>query len=1422
MEPSSTFDSEGQSPRPQTNSNSQPSSASTSSIALDRAKQTASKLRNLQKLNREKQLNSKSQQNVAQNLASDSKSPTNPSPQSNDPKSAQPSAPAHSADATSNSILTRSPTESVETEMQSQPSSQIEQTSNLSHTPSPKSSDKKLTKTLQGKPPNRPSSKQTTNSNRSGTKADRQFLNRTAQKSAETLKLQRTTRSWRRDTPVPDNTNLRKLQKLDADLTNTLAVYQSGNRVRPRVQRMQTDDYSEWAYVDNSDVVDFFERIPQPALVFPFELDPFQKRAILHIEAQQSVFVAAHTSAGKTVVAEYAIALAASMHSKVFYTSPIKTLSNQKLRDFKDKFDDVGLVTGDVSINDNAQCVIMTTEILRSMLYRGADAIRDVSYVIFDEVQFLNDEERGVVWEESIIMLPPHIGIIMLSATVPNALEFAAWVGKTKNRRVAVVSTSHRPVPLEHAWLHPSRDNPEDLEATVLLKQGGPFLSKNYRSALNAQGGTKRKDGRGQRNKRTKKDAEKEDLENDDSKGSVLKHAQESLESDVERHEAKQSTSESEFTDKESSNNIVKHGNEETSSNRKDGMEDERDEEIGKKEWQPNSHAQSNDKVAQSSASRKQNVSSGASSSNKGPKGRNKNKAIGGKSAGRKGGKGDGPNSFQSPWTPVIKFVHENQLTPTVLFCFSKKKCEQAVEGLENSDLLPDSGDKALVHSFFDTAIFRLREEDRELPQVLRARTNLKRGISAHHAGLLPIIKEITEILFSKGLVKVLFATETFAMGVNMPARTVIFTGLRKNDGRRFRTLEAGEFTQMSGRAGRRGLDNVGHVYLFFPPDEKIPDEQPLRQVMTGEPISLKSAFRLTYNMILNVLRVDELRVEEMMKQSFSEAGEEEKAISITGVLDKASNTLDGIKNTNDSLEKPVSRRMRRNNEGLSAYVEKYVSLCSANSTLAPNDVLPVLKASIVPGRVVVARLADIDLLALGMVYSIVPDNNSRGRNREGRDDERAVSVERYTFLWLAVISGVEQRTIGDHPRSVLLLPEVLDRRQMRTEPRVVTSNGLIVCLRKVKASDIVYITAEVDEVDAERRKTQYAATRSWVFGQRALPAKRTLLQNGTFLQQVITRWRERLNGISESAEFVAGFGRGNDNGKFESKGRKTGKLKLSEAYKQREALCVELVCSAPMAMSVIGLPPKERKEKLETLIVEENIRKKMIALKTVSRTGSESSLLPEYAKRVEVLQKLKYVGEDGLSVQLKGRCACEVATADCIVLTEIVLESVLNGLSAAEVASLLSSLVCRKKNGAEVHKLDAKIYSKAYCEAKAAMRAVVENVGKAQEECGVDLTFDIGDSCDGFEGSMCRWDLAHAVYSWACGEPFCNITNLTEQQEGDIVVCVKRLSELLKDAEAVAKGVGNEELSLVLDEAITCIRRDVIFNGSLYLDEGE
>ena len=538
----------------------------------------------------------------------------------------------------------------------------------------------------------------------------------------------------------------------------------------------------EWAHMVDvkREITNFQELVPSMARVWPFELDTFQKEAVYHLENGDSVFVAAHTSAGKTVVAEYAIALAMRHMTKAIYTSPIKALSNQKFRDFRLEFQDVGILTGDVQINAEASCLIMTTEILRSMLYRGADLLRDVEFVIFDEVHYVNDLERGVVWEEVIIMLPEQVTLILLSATVPNTYEFASWVGRTKKKDIYVISTPKRPVPLEHyLWA--------DKAMHKIVNADKKFLDTGWKEANIAMSGR-------------------------DKRKAVV----------------------------EASGSAIQRG------------------------------------ASGSAGGRGQAQRSGplrGGQQHGGTQQRTRGQASRGPGNIARTGRGGGRTSAaqdRNIWVHLVQHLKKHDLLPACIFVFSKKRCEQNADALLNLDFCTAS-EKSAIHMTVERSIARLKRDDRLLPQIRRLRELLSRGIAVHHGGLLPIVKEVVEMLFAKTLVKVLFATETFAMGLNLPTRTVVFSGFRKHDGRAFRDLLPGEYTQMAGRAGRRGIDLVGSVIIVNSNCDEAPPAATLKHMILGDPTNLRSQFRLTYNMILNLLRVEALKIEEMIKRSFSE-----------------------------------------------------------------------------------------------------------------------------------------------------------------------------------------------------------------------------------------------------------------------------------------------------------------------------------------------------------------------------------------------------------------------------------------------------------------------------------------------------------------------------------------------------------------------
>lgn len=467
-----------------------------------------------------------------------------------------------------------------------------------------------------------------------------------------------------------------------------------------------------------------------PAKTYPFTLDPFQQVSVASIERNESVLVSAHTSAGKTVVAEYAIAQCLKNNQKVIYTSPIKALSNQKYREFNAEFGDVGLMTGDITLNPNASCLVMTTEILRSMLYRGSEIMREVAWVIFDEVHYMRDKERGVVWEETIILLPDKVRYVFLSATIPNAMQFAEWITKTHNQPCHVVYTDFRPTPLQH-YLFPKGSDGIHL----VVDEKGDFKDENFEKAM---------------------------------------------------------------------------------SKIADDQEDS------------------------------------------GPNGRKK------KGKGQQLAKGSN-RRIASDIYKIVKMIMMKSFNPVIVFSFSKRDCEDYA--LQMAGLaFNDEAEKTMVNKVFDSAMSSLSRRDRELPQIDNILPLLRKGIGVHHSGLLPILKETIEILFQEGLIKVLFATETFSIGLNMPAKTVVFTSVKKFDGKSERWLTPSEFIQMSGRAGRRGIDPRGIVIMMI--DQKV-DPVVAKNIVRGEQDKLNSEFRLGYNMILNLMRVEGIAPDYMLEKCF-------------------------------------------------------------------------------------------------------------------------------------------------------------------------------------------------------------------------------------------------------------------------------------------------------------------------------------------------------------------------------------------------------------------------------------------------------------------------------------------------------------------------------------------------------------------------
>uniref|UniRef100_A0A8D1FFX0 Superkiller complex protein 2 n=1 Tax=Sus scrofa TaxID=9823 RepID=A0A8D1FFX0_PIG len=788
----------------------------------------------------------------------------------------------------------------------------------------------------------------------------------------------------------------------------------------------------EWAIpVDvTSPVGDFYRLIPQPAFQWAFEPDVFQKQAILHLERHDSVFVAAHTSAGKTVVAEYAIALAQKHMTRTIYTSPIKALSNQKFRDFRNTFGDVGLLTGDVQLHPEASCLIMTTEILRSMLYSGSDVIRDLEWVIFDEVHYINDAERGVVWEEVLIMLPDHVSIILLSATVPNALEFADWIG--------------------------------------------------YYAAVEAK------------------------------KERMSKHAQ--------TFGAKQPTNQG------------------------------------------------------------------------------------------------GPAQDRGVYLSLLASLRAREQLPVVVFTFSRGRCDEQASGLTSLDLTTSS-EKSEIHLFLQRCLARLRGSDRQLPQVLHMSELLHRGLGVHHSGILPILKEIVEMLFSRGLVKVLFATETFAMGVNMPARTVVFDSMRKHDGSTFRDLLPGEYVQMAGRAGRRGLDPTGTVILLC--KGRVPEMADLHRMMMGKPSQLQSQFRLTYTMILNLLRVDALRVEDMMKRSFSEFPSRKDSKAHEQALAELTKRL-------GALEEPdVTGQL----VDLPEYYSWGEELTETRSLIQRRIMESVngLK-SLSVGRVVVVKSRE-HHNALGVILQVSSTSTSRV----------------FTTLVLC-----DKPMSEDPQQKGPASPDVPYPDDLVGFKLFLPEGPCDHTVAKLQPGDVAAITTKVLRVNGEKILEDFSKRQQPKFKKDPPSAAvTTAVQELLRLAQAHLAGPPTLDPVNDlqlkDVSVVEGGLRAR---------------KLEELI--RGAQCVH---SPRFPAQYVKL--RERMQ----------IQKEMERLRFLLSDQS-LLLLPEYHQRVEVLRTLGYVDEAG-TVKLAGRVACAMSSHE-LLLTELMFDNALSALRPEEIAALLSGLVCQ------------------------------------------------------------------------------------------------------------------------------------------------
>ena len=494
-----------------------------------------------------------------------------------------------------------------------------------------------------------------------------------------------------------------------------------------------------------------------------FPLDDFQIRACKALEGGASVLVAAPTGAGKTIVGEFAIHLAIDRGLKVIYTTPIKALSNQKFSELTKRYgaNRVGLLTGDNNTNGDAQIVVMTTEVLRNMIYANSDSLINLGFVVMDEVHYLADKFRGAVWEEVILHLPKDVRVVGLSATVSNAEEFGAWISEVRGNTEVIVS-EHRPVPLTQHVLFGGELIPL-FEGGMGATKVNPDLLQRHNNKLRQ---TPSRPSRGRRG----------------------------------------------------------HGGYQNSGQ---GQREARVDRLSKPE--------------------------------------------------------------------MVDILHEAELLPAIFFVFSRAGCEAAVRSCQNSGIrLTSKEEQREIRMLVEERVYNIADEDLSTLGYFEWLAGLERGVAAHHAGMLPAFKEVVEELFLRKLVKVVFATETLALGINMPARTVVLERLDKYNGEGRVQLTPGEYTQLTGRAGRRGIDTEGHSVIQWAGNL---DPATVAGLASKRTYPLLSSFRPTHNMAVNLLEAfGRKRSREVLETSFAQFQADRSVVGLARNIRDKQLSLEGYR----------------------------------------------------------------------------------------------------------------------------------------------------------------------------------------------------------------------------------------------------------------------------------------------------------------------------------------------------------------------------------------------------------------------------------------------------------------------------------------------------------------------------------------------
>lgn len=985
-------------------------------------------------------------------------------------------------------------------------------------------------------------------------------------------------------------------------------------------------------------------KIPNPEKKYPFTLDPFQKAAVLSIENNTSVLVAAHTSAGKTAVAEYVIAKCLNNNQRVIYTSPIKALSNQKYRDLKEEFGQVGLVTGDITIDENQTCLVMTTEILRNMFFRSNEVAKETAWIIFDEAHYLKDKDRGVIWEETIILAPKNVRYCLLSATAPNASELAQWILKVKGLDcINVIYTEFRPTPLEN-FAYMSGD-----KRILLIKDTkGKLYDKNYKKLSGDSTDTKKENKKGGHSQGSPKD--------------ILN---------------------------------------------------------------------------------------------------------------------------------IVKLINLKKFSPAIIFAFSKKEVENLAKNVAKNLKMLTKKEEEHIESLYKTMISSLAEEDKTLPQIVSLVSILKSGVGLHHGGMLPILKEIVEILFQSGLIKILISTETFSMGVNMPAKCVVFSTIRKWDGESFRQLSGSEFVQMSGRAGRRNTDKKGIVITML---DKGTDVSKFWKMLKSQSKDdpLISQFSISYNMLINTLLMEGMKPEEMVEKSFKQFQHEIRSKKSEDIMNRWEMTLgylDGNFFGEDRQKFLDCLKIIDVNEKLELNNRKINDIL-----VEPTVILPFLN---------IGRLFFVE--GCGWV-PIINFNKKKDRiygdffilmNYSKKENVRknikcscfqCIKKYKYETLKEPKVISLDLDKIRKISSIVVVLPTNLLNLQEKIILRDTVQNIILELKHNIPLMKLIedlpienhqlkneteVLLNSNDEIIEELHNLKKNYVENYYNEQSLQKNKMFLFDDLEMIENFLKEKFETSKAYFETGDFSNFF--------LPEEYKNLEVLKKKEYFYNQEIKNINLLCKFSQTIK-----------------------------NSLQKTENNSTLV--FTKKIEsmkkILTRLEFINKEEVPTT-KGKIASIIFGSDELLLTEVIFSGILRNLTPKQIDVIMSLFINEEtmREGVPI-KIKSEKLSHVFYEIKKILEFIVSVNLDAEME-----NYDQDEILNKLNPSM--FDV---IEKWYDGSTFLDICKKSKMYEGSIIRNIKRLYELLKQLGECSAILGNKELTEKIEEGGQRLYRGIVFTSSLYI----